>query len=226
MGIFLRGRGVLYLERFHDPKTEAQRAEAAKAGRKAFIPPETEAQRALWQVVRAQLAFLHQREGGDTVTLDLDATLVETFKQAALFCYKGYRAYQPLNVFWHELEMVVHSEFRDGNVPAGFGLVAVLERALEQLPEGVKQGHAALDRSRPRARRRHVQRDDAPAGFPGEAPRIRMAPEPAPVGVLDRRVVLRRVLAALGTEGDSENGRLAEPVNENETPAGRIYCSA
>ena len=59
-----------------------------------------------------------------------------------------------------------------------------------------------------RAHRRHVQRDDAPAGFPGEALRIRMAPEPAPVGVLDRRVVLRHVLAPLGREGDSEDGRL------------------
>lgn len=134
-----------YLERFHDPTMEAQRQEAEKQGRKAFLPAETEAQRALWQVVREQLAFLHRREGGETVTLDIDATLVETFKQAALFCYKHYRAYQPLNVFWHELDVVVYSEFRDGNVPAGFGLLAVLERALEQLPEGVKRVRVRAD---------------------------------------------------------------------------------
>lgn len=134
-----------YLERFHDPTTEEQRRATEKQGRKAFVPPETEAQRALWQVVREQLAFLHRREGGDTVTLDIDATLIETFKQDALFCYKHYRAYQPLNVFWHELDVVVYSEFRDGNVPAQFGLLPVLERALEQLPEGVKRVRVRSD---------------------------------------------------------------------------------
>lgn len=134
-----------YLERYHDPTTEAQRREAEKQGRKAFIPPETEAQRALWQVVREQLAFLHRREGGDTVTLDIDATLIETFKQDARFCYKHFRAYQPLNVFWHELDAVVYSQFRDGNVPAGFGLVEVLERALEQLPAGVRRVRVRSD---------------------------------------------------------------------------------
>lgn len=126
-----------YLERFHDRTTEEQRRQAEQQGRKAFIPAETDAQRMLWQVVREQLAFLHRREGGETVTLDVDATLVETFKDGASFCYKHFRAYQPLNVFWHEMDAVVYSEFRDGNVPAGFGLLPVLQRALAQLPPGV-----------------------------------------------------------------------------------------
>lgn len=134
-----------YLERYHDPKTDELREAARKGGIKAFIVPETEAQRALWQVVRAQLAFLHQREGGDTVTLDVDATLVETFKLEALFCYKGFKSYQPLNFFWHELGAVVYSEFRDGNVPAGYQLLPALQRALAQLPEGVKHVRVRSD---------------------------------------------------------------------------------
>ena len=49
----------------------------------------------------------------------MDATLVETRKQEALPSYKKHRAYQPLITYWSEAELIVHSEFRDGNVPAG-----------------------------------------------------------------------------------------------------------
>ena len=52
-------------------------------------------------------------------TLDMDATLVETEKRDALFSYKGYKAYQPLNTYWAEQGLILHTEFRDGNVPAG-----------------------------------------------------------------------------------------------------------
>jgi hypothetical protein len=50
----------------------------------------------------------------------MDATLVETRKEEALPSYRGYQAYQPLSTYWAEQDLVVHSEFRDGNVPAGY----------------------------------------------------------------------------------------------------------
>ncbi|MHC4934450.1 MAG: transposase [Planctomycetota bacterium] len=68
----------------------------------------------------------------------MDATLVETHKQEALACYKKFRAYQPLSVWWAEQQVVVHSEFRDGNVPAGFEQLRVLQQSLASLPEGVE----------------------------------------------------------------------------------------
>lgn len=123
-----------YLERFHDPDTEALREQAAAAGRRAFIAPETEAQRALWKVVRDQLEFFGGHEQATTATLDMDAVAVPTSKREAKFCYKGFRAYHPLNVYWYELDAIVYSEFRDGNVPPGFGLLPVFQRALDQLP--------------------------------------------------------------------------------------------
>ena len=128
-----------YLERFHDPATETLRAEALAKGIKAFIPPETAPLASLWKVVKDQLAFQHHHEQVTTATLDMDATLVKTSKAPAQYCYKGFPAYQPLNVYWYELDAIVYSEFRDGNVPAGFGQTKVLERALEQLPEGVER---------------------------------------------------------------------------------------
>jgi hypothetical protein len=54
-----------------------------------------------------------------------------------LFCYKGFRAYQPLNVRWFEQAMVVYSQFRDGNVPAGYEQLPVFIKALDCLPKDV-----------------------------------------------------------------------------------------
>lgn len=73
-----------------------------------------------------------------TATLDMDATLCKTTKVEALWCYKGYKSYPPLNVWCAEQRMVVHSAFRDGNVPFGYEQLRVLQEALERLPEGVK----------------------------------------------------------------------------------------
>jgi len=51
-----------------------------------------------------------------TATLDMDATLAEAMKKTALYCYKGFKSYQPFNVWWHEHGIILHTEFRDGNV--------------------------------------------------------------------------------------------------------------
>jgi hypothetical protein len=75
----------------------------------------------------------------------MDATLVETHKQDALMSYKGYRAYQPMNAYWAEQGVVVRSEFRDGNVPAGHEQKRVLQETLEQLPQGVERVYLRSD---------------------------------------------------------------------------------
>ena len=56
----------------------------------------------------------------------MDARLVETEKHQALYSYKKYKAYQPLTTYWAEADLIVHSEFRDGNVPAGHQQLRVL----------------------------------------------------------------------------------------------------
>ncbi len=89
-------------------------------------------------VNRDMLSFVQKNSPSVTATLDMDATLVQTEKMEALYCYKGYKSYQPLNTWWDEQGMVVHTEFRDGNVPAGFEQLRVFKEALEWLPEGVE----------------------------------------------------------------------------------------
>src|SRR5208337_4355752 len=74
----------------------------------------------------------------DHATLYIVATLIETLKKEALFSYKGFKAYQPLNTYWAEQGLILHTEFRDGNVPAGHEQLRVFIHALSLLPEGIK----------------------------------------------------------------------------------------
>ena len=84
------------------------------------------------------VGFVQSRSPQTEATLDMDACLVETRKQEALHSYNKYRAYQPLITYWSEADQIVHSEFRDGNVPAGHQQLRVLTESLEHLPAGVE----------------------------------------------------------------------------------------
>lgn len=123
-----------YLARFHDGEEEKRRQP-----NQAFIPAANGALQGLRRVNADLVAFVQKRAPQAQATLDMDATLVETWKEGALFSYKGYKAYQPLNTYWAEQRVMVHSEFRDGNVPAGYEQRRVLAQALELLPCGVEQ---------------------------------------------------------------------------------------
>jgi hypothetical protein len=109
--------------------------EASLQGR-AFIP-QSAVPTGLSSVNRDLVASLQRVRPQATATLDMDATLIATQKKEALFSYEGYKAYQPLNVYWAEQELLVHSEFRDGNVPANYDLLRVFKETLDGLPHGV-----------------------------------------------------------------------------------------
>jgi len=119
-----------YLATFHE---DYQRIEG-----KATIPPLTESLSALERINADLVAAIHTQNPLDTATLDMDATLIETYKKDAFFSYQGYKAYQPLNTYWAEMGCVLHTEFRDGNVPAGYEQLRVFIHALSLLPAGVK----------------------------------------------------------------------------------------
>jgi hypothetical protein len=123
-----------FLDEFHDETQEELRIEG-----KAFIPAPNRALRGLQGVVDDIVAFVQRHHPQQAATLDMDATLDETTKSQALFCYKGFKAYQPLNVWWAEQQLVVRSEFRDGNVPAGYEQLRVLKDTLASLPSGIKE---------------------------------------------------------------------------------------
>jgi hypothetical protein len=123
-----------YLAEFHDAEQEKERQVGV-----AFIPKATEHLRGFAKVCKELVGFVQTHNEEKTATLDMDATLVETQKADALHCYKHFKAYQPLNTYWAEQGLTIHTEFRDGNVPAGYQQKRVLEEALEQLPAGVEK---------------------------------------------------------------------------------------
>jgi len=129
-----------YLDGFCNVAEEAKR----KVGT-AFVPQPSEGLLGLRKVNRDLVAQIQARSPQTTATLDMDATLAETAKKQAFFCYKKYRAYQPFNVYWAEQEVVLHSEFRDGNVNAGFEQKRMLEESLEMLPSDVTKVYVRSD---------------------------------------------------------------------------------
>ncbi len=123
-----------YLANFHDADQEKSR----KKG-KSFIPEPNSHLKALALVNSDVATFAHHQTSEKIATMDMDATLIETNKAEALYCYKGFPSYQPLNTWWAEEGIILHTEFRDGNVPAGYEQLRVFKQALECLPETVKK---------------------------------------------------------------------------------------
>jgi hypothetical protein len=129
-----------FLESFHDAVQEGLRVIG-----KAFIPTPNAALAGLASVNSDLVAYAQFVSPKRTATLDMDATVIETYKKEALPSYKGFRAYQPINVYWAEHGMVLHSEFRDGNVPAGHQQLRVFEEALARLPADVETVYLRSD---------------------------------------------------------------------------------
>ncbi len=129
-----------YLGAFHNPEEERKRQQG-----KAFIPAPNEHLQGFSRVNRDFLFSIQKRHPEKEATLDTDATLIETEKKEAFFSYQGYKAYQPFNVWWAEQGVVLHTEFRDGNVPAGYEQLRVFREALEMLPEGVTKVYLRSD---------------------------------------------------------------------------------
>ena len=124
-----------YLSNFHDLDQEKARRDSTA---KAFIPALNEHLQGLVRVNKGLCGALNKASVCKTATLDMDATLVETNKKHALYCYKGFKSYQPFNTWWAEQNVILHSEFRDGNVPAGYEQLRVFKEALQCLPKEVK----------------------------------------------------------------------------------------
>lgn len=105
----------------------------------ACIPEPMEGLGSLERVNGDLVAFVQRNAPQEQATLDMDATLIETSKEEALFCYQGYKAYQPLSTYWAEQGVALHSEFREGNVPAGYEQLRVFKEALGLVPQGVEE---------------------------------------------------------------------------------------
>jgi hypothetical protein len=109
------------------------------AGPQATVPQESAPLGGLGAATRTLVAGVQQAVPVATATLDVDATLVESHKDAATVAYDGTVGYQPVVVLWAEQDLILTDQFRDGHVPAGCGNVRVLEQAVANLPPGITQ---------------------------------------------------------------------------------------
>jgi hypothetical protein len=88
-----------------------------------------------------RIAKLYEKQGQvqRIATVDQDATIIESHKQAAYYHYEEGRGYQPMVAVWAEADLVLADEFRDGNVPAKQDPLTCAKLAFATLPETVTE---------------------------------------------------------------------------------------
>lgn len=126
---------------FHDESLIKAAQERRAPGELAYIPEENGPLRGL---ARVNVEFVRQvaaRGSLTKATLDHDATIQESHKREAQWHYKKGRGYQPAVIYWAEQDLVVGDEYRDGNVPAGMGNLALIRRGFAALPPGAIRQH-------------------------------------------------------------------------------------
>jgi hypothetical protein len=126
-----------WLKEFHNGEEDNKRGQG-----KAFVPGENSCLSGFRNVFSRLLSFsmvqndncgrLHGTKG--RITLDQDATFIETESYGSLWNYEKSRSYQAFNTYCPEHDLILASGYRDGNVPSGYGQKEELERVLSSLP--------------------------------------------------------------------------------------------
>lgn len=87
---------------------------------------------------RALLKKGLRRTGKKEFTLDIDATQIVAEKQSARVTYKGEQGYMPIVGHIAETGMVVHEEFRDGNISPSTSNMEFIKKCSSKMPKGKK----------------------------------------------------------------------------------------
>ena len=171
-----------FLNRFHDEELELSRP--PRQQQKSFIVPSRQPVQGL-QAVQAgvvqRTAKLYGEQGQPLriATVDQDATIIESHKEAALSHYEGGRGYQPMVAVWAEADLVLADEFRDGNVPAQQAPLTCAQMAFAALPPSVKaryfRGDSACHENQLLAWLKHPDRTNEPGGRIGFAVSARLS---------------------------------------------------
>ena len=170
-----------FLYQFHDPQKIEQAQRELALGEVSYVPEESTALRGLAQVNQDVVRELARRCAGERIaTIDMDATIIESWKREAKATYEGNNGYQPMVALWTEMNVVVAEEFRDGNVPALKDPLRVAQRAYGTLPGTVQEryfrGDSACDEEALLSWLREEKRAHGPEGFIGFAVSARMNP--------------------------------------------------
>lgn len=122
-----------YLKRFHDDSLMHKPADA-----KSWVPQESLGLKALG-VISQELARREVKISNlKTVTIENDATQVESSKDEAKWTYQGVKGYMPVVGIIAELGIIIADEFRDGNVAPNSKALEFFKRCEKAVPEGIK----------------------------------------------------------------------------------------
>jgi hypothetical protein len=170
-----------FLYQFHEQELIDKAQKQLAPGKSSYIVEESSALRGLGKVNTDLVRELARRgETQKIATIDLDSTVIESWKQEAQPTYQGGRGYQPMLALWAEMNVIVADQFRDGNVPAQQQPLPVAQRAFAALPETVNEyyfrGDSACYETELLQWLRNEQRAGGPRGRIGFAVSVRMFP--------------------------------------------------
>jgi hypothetical protein len=122
-----------FMNKFDNEQEDAKRGYGI-----SFVPEENEHLRGFAVVHNQIFQQAYRMKPVQCITLDQDATFIPTEAKEALFSYKKERAYEALNIYCPQYDIIVATQFRDGNVTPGFGQLEQLKEVISNIPAGVK----------------------------------------------------------------------------------------
>jgi hypothetical protein len=129
-----------FLYEFHDESKLEQAQKELPVGQVSYIAEESAPLRALAQVNQEMVQEIGRRCPDQKIaTVDLDSTIIESYKREARATYQGVSGYQPMLALWAEMNLALADEFRDGNVPAQQEPLRVAKRAFQALPATIEE---------------------------------------------------------------------------------------
>src|SRR5258708_1767281 len=129
-----------FLYQFHEDGLIEQAQQRLGPGQVSYIPEESAGLQGLGQVNTDLVRELAQRgEPQKIATIDLDSTIIESWKKKALPTYQAGRDSHPILPLCPYINVIVADQFRDGNVPALQDPLTVARRAFQSLPESVTE---------------------------------------------------------------------------------------
>ena len=88
---------------------------------------------------------LHKLEKLDKITIDIDSTLIECYKENAKRTYKGFYGYDPLLAMIAETGSVIRGIFREGNQAPQANNLSLLRQINRRLPKDIAKKYFRSD---------------------------------------------------------------------------------
>jgi hypothetical protein len=99
---------------FHDANEEQKQKQG-----QAYIPEENEHLAGFQNIHGHIFQCAYKANPQKTITLEQDATFIYTHNKGALYNYDGEKSYEAFNTYCPEYDVVLGTQYRDGNVPPG-----------------------------------------------------------------------------------------------------------